>query len=289
MDFATMQTSQLRCQIGNNAANGAHKAGYNGVFALQWQGAGKNAFVSDYAGLNLEHYFDARPRDPDPAIFFEPRRAPMTFARLSDTSCELHQPPTPHHGVESWTKFELREPYYIDMTFRCVARKPALEGGILGVFWASYINAPLDKSVYFLEAGSTLDAPRWAQYCTQTHGRDSTVCHESVAETNTGEARNDGSLFTGISPLKYSEPFFYGRFDDMTLIYIFQPDPRIRFSHSPSGGGATAAGDANNPAWDFQFVVPGYELDKEYSLRMRLVFKPWKDRADVLAEVHRYL
>jgi hypothetical protein len=289
MDYAPFQTSQLRCVIGNNAAMGEHAAGYNGVFALRWGDAGENAFVPAYAGLNLEHYFDARPRNPDAAIFFEPRRAPMSFTRLSETAAELHQPPTPYYGVESWTRFEIREPYYVDMTFRCVPTKAAFEGGFMGIFWASYINAPLDKSVYFLEAGSTLDAPRWAQYCTQVHGRDSTVCHASAPAVDVGASRDDGSLFTSISPLRYSEPFFYGRFRDMALIYIFEPDPRIRFSHSPSGGGPTPAKDGANPAWDFQFVVPDYEIGKEYGLRMRLVCKPWAGRADVLVEVKRFL
>jgi hypothetical protein len=63
----------------------------------------------------------------------------------------------------------------------------------------------------------------------------------------------------------------------------------LRFAHSPSGGGKANTGDDTNPAWDFQLVVPDYEVGKEYGLEMRVVFKPWVDRADVLNEVRAYL
>ncbi|HEO71576.1 MAG TPA: hypothetical protein ENN80_09955, partial [Candidatus Hydrogenedentes bacterium] len=144
VDCATFEASQLQCVIGNNAERGEHRAGYNGVFALHAAADDESAFVPFYAGLNLEHFFDARPRNPDGDIFFEPRRAPMTFTRIDNATAELHQPPTPFYGVESWTRFTLKPPYYIDMSFRCVPRKDDFVGGFFGVFWASYINAPIN-------------------------------------------------------------------------------------------------------------------------------------------------
>lgn len=286
MDHAEFEAAALRCVIGNNAPAGEHRRGYNGVFALYGDGEEDSVFVPFYAGLNIEHYFDRRPRNPDGAIFFEPRHAPMEFRRESARVAELYQPPTPFYGVESWTRFEVKDPYYIDFAYRCIPRKDAFEGGFMGVFWASYINAPLDKSICFLDAGSTLDDPHWVQYCTQAHGRDSTVVHENAPDLGL-DARDDGALFGSLSPLRYGAPFYYGRFRDLVLIYIFDNDPRIRFSHSPSGGGRTAAGDAANPAWDFQFIVPDYEVDKEYGFSMRLVCKPWQGRRDVLEEVRK--
>ena len=288
VNYSEFAASQLRCVIGNNVEKGEHNARYNGVFSMRAPDLAESPFVPAYAGLNLEHFFDAGPQPADRDVFFEPRCAPMTFTRISETISELHQPPTPRYGVESWTRFELRDPYYVDMTFRCIPRKADLEGGVLGVFWASYINAPLDKSVYFLVGGSTLDKPVWTQYCTQEHGRDSTVCHESD-ELVVPFAGGKGTLFNSISPLRYSAPFFYGRFRDKVLIYIFRPGPCIRFSHSPSGGGATPNNDGCSPAWDFQLIVPDYKVDAEYRVDVRLVYKTWVDRADVIGEVREYL
>jgi hypothetical protein len=75
----------------------------------------------------------------------------------------------------------------------------------------------------------------------------------------------------------------------MVLIYIFRPNPYLRFAQSPSGGGNTPAGDDTNPAWDFQLVIPNPEANRTYPLDLRVVYKPWAGRADVLREVKNYL
>jgi hypothetical protein len=287
VDFGEFSISDIRCVIGNNAAAGEHRRGYNGVFEIRHAGDTVSPFVPLYAGLNLEHYFDSRPRSPEAHVFFEPRHAPMTFTRIDGQTAELHQPPTPVYQVESWTRFTLSGPYYIEMNYRCIPRAAVFQD-FMGVFWASYINGPEDKSIYFLREGSTLENPQWVQFCTQAHGRDSTVRHENDKAELPMPPASD-SLFNGLSPLRYSAPFYYGRVGDMVLIYIFKPNPYLRFAHSPSGGGRTPAGDDTNPAWDFQLVIPDYEIGKEYGLQMRAVYKPWKDRADVVNEVRKYL
>ncbi|MBX7257439.1 MAG: hypothetical protein K1Y02_13835 [Candidatus Hydrogenedentes bacterium] len=287
-DFATFEASQLRCVVGNNKAWGDHRAGYNGIFQLVAPNDPESAFVPLYAGVNLEHYFDTRPRSSDDNVFFEPRRFPMALYRSSDHSVELHQDPTPVYGVESWTRFSVSEPYYINVEFRVVPRRTVFQGGVMGVFWASYINAPENKSMYFLGAGSHLKAPQWSQLCAQAHGLNSTVCFEGDV-TNIQWPENSTLLYASMSPLRYSTPFFYGRVRNKVLIYMFQPNPYLRFAHSPSGGGKTPAGDDTNPAWDFQMVIPNYELNKEYKLNLCIVYKDWKGRDDVIQEVRNYM
>lgn len=287
-DYARFSVSRLECVIGNNKSCGDHQAGYNGVFSLVSPDQPETAYVPLYAGVNLEHFFDRRPRSSDTAVFFEPRYAPMAFRRLSDTAAELHQPPTLTYQVESWTTFELAAPYYIDIRFRCIPRAPVFEGGFLGVFWASYMNAPLNKSIYFLGPGGTIQNPQWLQFCTQYHNHCSTVLHEADAGPKEfGDL--PPVLWNQISPLRYSQPFYYGQIRNMVLIYVFEPNPYLRFAHSPSGGGPTSDGTDTHPAWDFQLVIPNYEVGKEYGFRMRLVYKPWAGRADVLEEVERFL
>jgi hypothetical protein len=283
----TFRVSRLVCVIGNNAASGEHRAGYNGIFRMTSPELGESVYLPAVAGLNLEHYFDARPRSEDPKIFFEPRHAPMRFRKLSATKAELFQDPTPVYGVESSTEFELKEPYYVDIKYRATPRKDGFTGGFLGIFWASYINGPLDKSIYFLRDGSSMTAPQWAQFSTQMHGRDSTV-RSASDKTDLIMGDDPTSLYRNVSPLRYSEPFYYGRFRDMVLIYIFKSNPYLRFAHSASGGGRAASGDDTNPAWDFQLVIPNPEVGREYGLEMRVVYKPWAGRADVLREVRSW-
>ncbi|HET8549007.1 MAG TPA: hypothetical protein VFL57_13415 [Bryobacteraceae bacterium] len=174
-DYDTFRVSRLLCIIGNNNAAGDHRAGYNGIFRMTAPGIDTSVYVPAFAGLNLEHYFDARPRQSEQHVVFEPRHAPMEFRRISETKAELRQLPTPVYRVESRTVFELREPYYLDMSYRAIPRRGDYAGGFLGIFWASYINGPHDKGIYFLRGGATLDKPQWVQFATQTHGRDSTV------------------------------------------------------------------------------------------------------------------
>jgi hypothetical protein len=59
-------------------------------------------------------------------------------------------------------------------------------------------------------------------------------------------------------------------------------------SLSPGDRPRAKSGDDTNPAWDFQLVIPSPEIGTEYGLHMRVVYKPWAGRADVLNEVRRY-
>ena len=52
----------------------------------------------------------------------------------------------------------------------------------------------------------------------------------------------------------------------MTMILMFDRSAGIRFSHSPSGGGLNRAAETSNPAWDFQYLVPRYEVMKQLKL-----------------------
>ena len=59
----------------------------------------------------------------------------------------------------------------------------------------------------------------------------------------------------------------------------------IRFSHSPSSGGPPSF---PNPAWDFQFIIPKYDVLQEYGFRARLVWKKFVDPEDCLREYERW-
>lgn len=289
-DVARLRVSRLECLVGNNKSVesefGRHKAGYNGVFWMRSPDQPETPFVPTFAGLNLEHFFDARGHYEGHS-FFAPRWAPMQLKHLSDVSVELHQRRTGAFDVESWTRMSVAEPYYLDFDFRFVIHDDDFKSPFMGVFWASYINGPQDKSMYFLDAASTLDQPLWRQFCTQQHNRDSSVSSKNERLDLNFEKPGE-TLFSSASPLRYGEAFFYGRFRNMVLIYIFQPNDNLRLTHSPSGGGTAASGDDTSPAWDFHLIVPRYEVGKDYRLSARVVYKPWVDRDDVIAEVRKY-
>ncbi|GDY19526.1 hypothetical protein LBMAG56_08710 [Verrucomicrobiota bacterium] len=292
MPHTTLTLADLTAVIGDNSADGEHRAGYNGVWSLRHAAGTRSLFVPAYAGLNFEHIFNGD-AVTDSKIFFEPRVAPMNFRQISDTAVELHQPPTPTFHLESWTRFQLVAPHYLDLTFRCVARQHVFPRGYIGLFWASYMNAPTDKSMYFLGGpggpGNTDRSPAlWTQLCTQRHNDASTVRQRDDALELTYAAGGRDTLFKSLSPLRYTDPFFYGHHDDLVWQVMFDRSDGVRLTHSPSGGGVNAELQTTNPAWDFQFLIPRYEILKEYGFKARTLLRPRCPRAELLAEYRRW-
>jgi hypothetical protein len=285
MAHDTFRVGDLTAIIGDNSAADTHRTGYNGVWSLTHRTEPENLFVPTVAGLNLEHIFDGDKQDTDnnQKIFFEPRHAPMTFRKLSDHEAELHQPPTPTFHVESWTRFTLAEPHYLDFHFRFRPTQHAFAHGYIGLFWASYINAPEDKSIYFRQGGL------WQQLCTQQHNDESTVLHrdDKLVLKFSPSLRN--TLFKNFSRFRFDEPYFYGLFRKHLFLVMFERADGIRFTHSPSGGGPNAKQQTTNPAWDFQYLLPKYEVKQEYSFRARIVYRERCSRDEVRQEYARWV
>ncbi len=288
MAHDTFQVGDLAAVIGDNAAHEKHRAGYNGLWSLRHRTCKRSLFVPGIAGLNLEHIFNGDPVGPR-EVYFEPRHAPMTFRRLSESEAELHQPPTPTFHLESWTRFRLVAPHYIDMTFTCMPHQHAFPRGWIGLFWASYINAPLDKSLYFLgHDASRSRTSLWTQFCTQQHNDESTVLFRDDPTRLKFEPDERETLYKNFSPFRFDAPFHYGNFEEHTWILMFDRGEGVRFSHSPSGGGVNSAARTTNPAWDFQFIVPKFEVGGKYGFKARAVFRPRCSREETISEYERW-
>src|SRR5262249_9693490 len=93
------------------------------------------------------------------------------------------------------------------------------------------------------------------------------------------------TLFRSLSPLRFDEPFFYGLFRDHVFVLMFAAPDGIRFSHHPAGGGMTVKRQTTNPAWDWQFIIPKYEVNRAYGFRARVAYRPRCDRGEILREV----
>jgi hypothetical protein len=274
----TFQVGDLTAVIGDNEPYEGHRAGYNGVHRLIHRTNPRSLFT--VTGLNLEHIYDGdKDLRGDVKVTFEPRNSPMTFTKISDSEAELHQAPTPTFHLESWTRFKLIAPHYIDLTFRCKPHQHAFTHGYIGLFWASYIDNPENKSIYFR------DDKGWVQLCTQTHNDQSTVLH--VADKTQLEFKSDTKpmLYKNFSPLRFSDPLYYGLFDSHQYILMFERSEGIRFAHSPSAGGPPSATET---AWDWQYIIPRYEAGQEYGYRARVVYRERCSRDEVLQEYKKW-
>ena len=273
----TFQAGDLTAVIGDNEVYDQRRYGYNGIHRLIHRTNPKPLF--DVAGLNLEHIYDGdkdqRNLAGDKKIFFEPRNHPMTLTKISDSEAELHQEGTPNYGLESWTRFKLVAPHCIDFTFRCMPHQLVFVNGYIGLFRASTIAAPEDKSLYFR------DEKGWVQYCTQAHNDESTVLHKDDKTQLRFTEVPEQCLYKNFSPLKFSDPFYTGYFGTHQWILMFDRAEGIRFCHSPSSGGVPSF---PNPAWDFQYIIPGYKVLQEYGFRARAVYRERCSRDEVLRE-----
>jgi hypothetical protein len=284
MPSDTFKLGDLTAVIGDNDAKGEHRAGYNGIWSLAHKTDAANAFVPTVAGMNFEHIFDGETLDLGNStdIFFEPRRAKMTFKKVSDTVAELRQDATPTFKLESTARFTLREPDMIDFHFKFRATQHVFKRGYLGLFWASYMNAPEDKSMYL--RGKNL----WLQHCSPAHNSVSTLVHQDDKFELTFDKGHRDALYKSLSPLKYELPLFYGLIRKHILIVMFDRTAGVRITHSPSGGGTNTAAQTTNPAWDFQYILPKYDVNTDYELRARLIYRERCPREQVLKEYEKW-
>jgi len=259
-----------------------HKAGYSGLAALRHARRRENLFVPAYAGLNFEHIHDGttQPRE----ILFEPRNAPMELRRIDDHTVEIHQPPTPHWGLESCLRYEMLEDGAIEMTLECIPRRRSFRNGYVGLFWASYIDRPESGAIHFLGHREGGDAtPRWIEAVSATHGDRATHLAPGDRRAFPHDEDFPLSLVFNRSDDRYDEPWFFGVSHGMAYAQVFRPGDGVRFAQSPSGGGG------KNPAWDFQIFIPDYEVGRRYTLVMRAIYVPFgsADQVRRAVEAHR--
>jgi hypothetical protein len=251
-----------------------HRAGYSGVASLKHARRSENLFVPAYAGLNFEHILDGTVQNR--TIQFEPRNAPMELRAIDSFTAELYQKPTPHYGLESCTRYRLLEDGTIEMTFVCIPRRADFANGYVGLFWASYIHGPESLDIHFKgHAAGRPAVAEWVRGVTPAHGQLATHLATGDDREFPHDPRFPLTLVFNLSNYRYAESWYFGVSHGMALAFVFRPCDRIRFSQSPSGGGN------GNPAWDFQYLIPGYEVGKRYQMVMRAMYLPFESPEQV--------
>jgi hypothetical protein len=250
-----------------------HRAGYHGLGSLKHERQSRNLFVPSVSGLNFEHIHDGTVQEP--RVLFEPRNAPMQLRVVNGHTAELHQPPTPHWGLESCMRYELLDDGVIEMTFECIPRRNNYRNGYIGFFWASYIDQPESLDIHFIGQSDGRAKPSWIRGITPKHGTQAT----HLAVNDQRQFAHDEAfpllLVFGLSTHRYSEPWYFGLARGMAFAQIFQPADGVRLSQSPSGGGQ------GNPAWDFQWFIQNPVVGQRYQLVMRACYLPVEETKDV--------
>lgn len=279
---ASLETAALRVLVTDNEAYGEqHRAGYNGVADLRLTGPDqKNLFVPFYSGLNLEHIFSGDASSYGWSIF-EPRRVPLQLVHSTTNRVELLQARTENWPLSSHLVYEIQGDA-IDFTYRGTPLADVWQKhGYVGVFFASYINAPADLSIQFIgrsRAGRGDTRPRWIKHLPPSHG---VAASHRPAGSDWDPPYDAGfpiTLASGHSDFEYSYPFYFGRQGDQVFILMFaRPDKgaEVRFAQSPTGGGS------GNPAWDYLFLQRDYAVNREFQFRARAVYRKFTNVADI--------
>jgi hypothetical protein len=259
-----------------------HRAGYSGVALLEHASRPRNLFVPAYAGLNFEHIHDGTVHER--TILFEPRNAPMQLRVIDPQTAELYQPPTPHWGLESATRYRMLDDGAIEMTFECIPRRATYRNGYIGLFWACYMNRPESKDIHFRGHADGQPAGRdWIRGVTPSHGVLATHLSGDDEREFPHDPQFPLTLVFNRSRHRYSEPWYYGVNHGMALALVFRSTDRIRMSQSPSGGGD------GNPAWDFQMFVRPFEIGRRYQMVVRAMCVPFEsaDQVERVTAPHR--
>jgi hypothetical protein len=248
-----------------------HRSHLSGIASLKHRQRPENLFKSEAGGLNFEHIHDGTVQDRP--VLFEPRFAPMELRVIDPYTAELYQKPTPHWGLESCTRYHLLDDGTIEMTFECIPRERSFKNGYIGLFWASYIDAPAERDIQF--KGHGVDEPavaRWVHGVTPAHGQLSTHIAPDDAREFAHDDKFPLSLVFNRSKYYYDEPWYFGVSHGMAYVQMFRPKDQVRLSQSPNGGNDPP----KNPAWDFQFLIPNYEVGRRYQMVMRAAYLPYQ-------------
>lgn len=285
--YAVLKRGDVTAVIVDNAAVDneilpGHRGGYNGVASLTHTNQPKNLFEPTISGLNFEHIHDGTL-----AIrkeLFEPRKSHMQLRLIDEHTVELYQAPTKNWQLESCGRYHLLVDGTIEYTFECIPRADTFQQGYIGLFWASYILSPEDKSIWFrgTDAKDQKES-RWIRGVTPEHGVEST--HPPAGALPELPVHEDFplTLVNHRSKFVYTEPWYYGVSHEMAYVLMFRPQDRVWFAQSPTGGGP------DNPAWDFQWFIPNYKVGEAYGFVMRASYLPFSSREQIeqATRVHR--
>jgi hypothetical protein len=272
---ALLQSDDIQAVVGDSNRNGMGGQQYCGLWSLTSRHRPFNAFGNSYAGLL-------------PGELRGPTRMPELL-QVDDATCTLSRRANDAYPVDVQADYRLSAPCYIDHSLSLTDRKDVRRDScdFREVSWCCYMNSPEDPRLHFRSRGE------WFSYISPTHGVGSNIAPAHVPDSELEvwpQHRADGSHSVPFHwdriERRFDEPFYYGRLGDMVLILIFDQPDWLRFFCSPSGGGPSLLPDRTCPAWDFEWVIPpaDYEVGRTYTFKVRLVYKPFVSRDDVLTE-----
>jgi len=267
-----LQAGEIQAIVGDASRDGVGGTQYCGLWSLTSKHRQFNAFGNSYAGL----------------IPGEIRGKSPELQLVDESTCALVRAADEERPVEVRATYQVVAPYYIDhhLAFRDEKNMRGGDRDFREVSWCCYMNCPEDPRIHFISEGE------WFSYISPEHGVGSNIAPSYIPGSDLEvfpETSGRRPFHWDRIARRFDGPFYYGRLGKMVLILIFDTPHWLRFFCSPSGGGNSLLPDRSCPAWDFEWIIPAtaYEVNREYHLRMRLVYKKFISDDDVLQEYRK--
>ena len=259
------------------------------IEAIIGDGAGHRTRPGIWAMSSIRHHFSIFKNMSSGMLYGDLRgKANTVLEYVDDSTCVLKREPTDNYPVRVRAQFRAVSPYYLDceLTVNDVVDRIADEPwDFRSVSVNCYANSPDDIRIHYLSGGE------WERYIPPVHGAPGTAIAPSYTdEIEEWPDYEDPPFNWGKWYEKsFDEPFFYGRYQHMVLILVFDKPDMIRFYDSPTGGGKSLLPGNTSPAWDFEWNILGknYQAGRDYTFRTRMIYKQFVSDEDVLLEVRK--
>ncbi|MBW7998247.1 MAG: hypothetical protein FVQ81_17090 [Candidatus Glassbacteria bacterium] len=255
---------------------------------------GDGARIRNHPGLWLlasEHYpFNVIHNKSAAMLGGGLRNREPVLKKIDEFSCALERTSTPDDPSDIRAVYRISEPYYLDYEHNVRDTEDRIGPLLNHRSWgyANYTNSPDDLRIHFLSDGE------WFAWTPGEHGGAGSqvvpnYLPKEKLETWPEDHPDPSFWWHKRLDRGFDEPFFYGRFENMVAIWVFDKPEWLRFHLSPQGGGKSLREGKTSTAWDFEWIIPRreYEVGKWYQLRCRIIFKEFEGNNDVLREVRK--
>ncbi|GMU91567.1 MAG: hypothetical protein AMXMBFR4_06250 [Candidatus Hydrogenedentota bacterium] len=260
----TLRAGDITLVVGDHYEHeNSGRENYEGIHHLSHRLRSSNVFCPLYAGMIGV-------------------RQPCQIEQVDESTARITKGDGDDRVVET---FKVVPPHYIDYEVQFTA--PSASG-----IWnnTSYMNGPADPGIYVRKSDGA-----WVRHYSEKHGFGASVAPEGmnplppVTPVKDSPYPHGSALFhEGFCGLRYDPrfPVYYGRFDDMVLIFMMPRElgPYFVPYMSPTGGGHSAEFNRPNPAWDHRFHLRDLTPGQRVIIQQRLCYKRYVDNDDVVRE-----
>lgn len=253
----------------------SHHLGYHGLRSFYHKAEKRNLVVPFASWLNLQAVeLSGIANDPvDERAWAGVGRGWPIRMESRGAGAALAIDPLPRTQLSYSIEFQPAEPDGVDFSIRFrFGRRPEAGPRRFRASWPCYMNACDDVRLFY-PRGDSAEGFRWAAL----GERPDIVLGEPVGYVHAQR------VFTAEAQ---ALPLAYGPLGEYALILMFS-DPSVRFFVVDCGGHSSLS-PVQNPAWDFQWVVDDYPLDREIGFDGRIVYTRIDGPQDVLARYNQW-